>query len=304
MKKLLFTLGMVSATLLSAQTNVTYDFEAPTYTVGPIAGQPGWGLTQVATGAVEISSEQANPGTQSLKMTGNNTSGTTSTTGGAVSATTNITAPMVTFMFNAYLLPSNPPGNESDFHISPQSPTQQTINARVRLSYDNKIYIIDQDPGTLQLAYIDTGATYTKSTWHTYRVELDFANGVTTYFKDNVQFHVGGVVGGTMVGNIAITNDNYNSSGYFDGISYFAGALSVQEMTKVNYKLYPNPTTDVINVSVDSKIKSAAIYDMSGKMLKVKFVEGAADISHLAPGVYTVQLETEAGKIVDRFIKK
>ncbi len=304
MKKLLFTLGLVSATFLSAQTNVSFDFEAPTYTLGPLGGQPGWGNTQVATGSTIVTNELANPGTQSMKMTGNNTSGATSTTGGVVSSKTNITAPMVTFMFNAHLLPSTPPGNESDFHISPQSPDQSTIVARIRLSYDNKIYIIDQDPATLQLAYIDTGATYTKSNWHTYRMEIDFANGIITYYKDNVLFHTGGVVGGTMVGNIAVTNDNYNSSGYFDGMSYFAGAMSVQEMTEVNYKLYPNPASDVINVSVDGKIKSAALYDMSGKMLKVNFVNGAANISHLAPGVYTVQLETDAGKIVDRFIKK
>lgn len=82
-------------------------------------------------------------------------------------------------------------------------------------------------------------------------------------------------------------------------------AMSTVEIAEASkFKLYPNPATDVINISVDSKIKSAAVYDMSGKMMKVKFEEGAANIRHLAPGVYTIQLETEAGKIVDRFIKK
>lgn len=304
MKKLLFTLGIVSASLFSAQTNVTFDFEAPAYNLGPLGGQNGWGNTQVATGSTVVTSELANPGVQSIKQTGNNTSGTASTNGGVVSGKVNIAAPIVTFMFNAHMLPSTPAGNESDFFISAQSPDQSTIVGRMRLSFDNKIYVVDQDPATLQLVYVDTNATYTKSTWSTYRMQIDFANGVIDYYKDNALIYSGGVVGGTQVGNVAITNDNYNSASYFDGISYFAGAMSVQEMTKVSYKLYPNPTTDVINVSVDSKIKSAAIYDMSGKMLKIKFVNGAANISDLAPGVYTVQLETEAGKIVDRFIKK
>ncbi len=82
-------------------------------------------------------------------------------------------------------------------------------------------------------------------------------------------------------------------------------AMSTVESGDVrNYSLYPNPASDVIHIKSEGKIRSAVIYDMSGKRIHVKFVDGTANISHLAPGVYTVQLETDEGKTVDRFIKK
>lgn len=301
MKKFLLA-GLLSTFALgSAQMN--YSFEtAQGFTVGPIAGQAGWGGTAAAyLGAV--SAEQANPGTQSLKITGNN--GSVHSSAGPISPTVSTTGSVVTVVFNAYFTASAVPGDECDFFFSPQSPSENTINARMRFDYEGDIQVIDgADP--LTLAYVDTNANFTRGNWNTYKIELDFVNSEAKYYQNGTLIYTGFVVGGTMVGNLAITNDNYNSAAYFDGIQVVSGYLgtSEAEAKKISYKLYPNPTSDFAVVESTDKINSIEIFDFSGKKLNVGVNENKVDLRNLESGVYIINVTTPKGKISDRIIKK
>ena len=68
--------------------------------------------------------------------------------------------------------------------------------------------------------------------------------------------------------------------------------------------LYPNPTSDILNIQTDQKISKVEIYDLSGKMLtatenNVKKIQ----VSNLAKGLYIIKLQTENGIITSKFIK-
>ena len=300
MKKLLLSLTLMSFFIGKAQN---YSFEsAQGFNIGNIAGQNGWGGTQAAYIGV-ISNEQANPGTQSLKITGNN--GTVhNTLGGAISPTFSVTGSVVTVAFNAYFTPSTPAGDESDFFFSPQSPTESTINARLRFTFEGDIFVVDTDPSTLQLGYVETGASFTKNTWNTYRIELDFANSEARYFQNGTLIYTGGIVGGTKVGNLAITNDNYNSSAYFDGIQVLSGVLGTSDVKKLSYKMYPNPTSDFAVIETADKINSIEVFDFSGKKLNAPFSGNKVDLRSLPVGVYILNINTSKGIVTDRIVKK
>ncbi|AZB28978.1 T9SS C-terminal target domain-containing protein [Chryseobacterium balustinum] len=301
MKKILLAGFLSTFALHSAQMN--YSFEtAQGFTVGPIAGQAGWGGTSAAyIGAV--TAEQANPGTQSLKITGNN--GTVHSSAGAISPTVSTTGSVVTVLFNAYFTVAATLGDECDFFFSPQSPSQQTINARMNFDFQGNIKVID-GPDPLSLAFVDTNADFTRGSWNTYKIELDFVNNEAKYYQNGTLIYTGFVVGGTMVGNLAITNDNYNSSAYFDGIQVVSGVLGTSEadVKKISYKLYPNPTSDFAIVESTDKINSIEVFDFSGKKLNVGVNDNKVDLRNLAAGVYLINVTTPKGRISDRIIKK
>lgn len=67
--------------------------------------------------------------------------------------------------------------------------------------------------------------------------------------------------------------------------------------------IYPNPTQDLIHIRSKENIKSAKLYDASGKLIKVKFSESSLNISHLPTGNYFLHIETETAKVVNKLIK-
>ncbi len=301
MKKLLLLSAIVLATLSQAQN---YDFEAAQgYTPGPLSGQNSWGATGPLAVAT-VSTAQANPGLQSLKLTGNN--GTVHTAQGPISPSFTVSGPEVNIVFNAFFETALTAGDECDFFFSPQSPTEATINARMHFTYQNKIRVIYTNPITLAVEYIDTGATFTRNSWSSYRIQLNFATDVANYYKDGVLIFTGDVIGGTLVGNLAITNDNYNSSAFFDGIQITSGSLSTSETNIESDKLsiYPNPTADFLNIKTEGKVKSILVYDMAGRAMDVKVSDKKVDVRALQTGAYIINVETSTGKTTEKFIKK
>ncbi|MCU7613259.1 T9SS type A sorting domain-containing protein [Chryseobacterium sp. GMJ5] len=76
-------------------------------------------------------------------------------------------------------------------------------------------------------------------------------------------------------------------------ITISTGTLGTSEngMYKTNVKAYPNPFTDVLNISEAENIQSATITDMSGKL--VKTIENPSSVIHLQDlkaGVYLLSL--------------
>lgn len=92
------------------------------------------------------------------------------------------------------------------------------------------------------------------------------------------------------------------------GIMKFNGdlALAVNDATVQSaLKVYPNPATDVVNVSANKDIKSVTVIDLSGK--KVQSFKGGKDInvSSLTKGTYILQVYYGNGAVENtKLIKK
>ncbi|PZU87242.1 MAG: endonuclease I [Chryseobacterium sp.] len=85
------------------------------------------------------------------------------------------------------------------------------------------------------------------------------------------------------------------------------GVLAVNDILNHNldFNIYPNPVADRINITGDvSKVKSAQIYDLSGKLIKNidnPFIsEKSIDVHSLVPNTYILNID---GKSI-KFIKK
>lgn len=78
--------------------------------------------------------------------------------------------------------------------------------------------------------------------------------------------------------------------------------------SKLNLKAYPNPATDVLNISVAEPMSTIAVVGMDGRTVISTSVSGTAttvDVSSLVPGVYYYTVATEKGNVVRKsFVKK
>ena len=76
------------------------------------------------------------------------------------------------------------------------------------------------------------------------------------------------------------------------------GALGVDEFSEVAIKLYPNPTSDYLNIAGINGKTFIEIYDPLGKRILSKMIdEGQTliDVSQIRTGIYLFKL-TDAGK--------
>lgn len=70
------------------------------------------------------------------------------------------------------------------------------------------------------------------------------------------------------------------------------------------FSIYPNPTSDFLNIKTDSKIKLVTVFDMSGRKVRAAFENNVLNVKGLQTGTYIINVETTDGKFSERFIKK
>lgn len=69
--------------------------------------------------------------------------------------------------------------------------------------------------------------------------------------------------------------------------------------------MYPNPTSDYLNIKSVKGITLISVYDMSGRLLiNSKLSDSKIDVSKLQKGMYIIKLHTENGVVNSKFIKK
>lgn len=82
------------------------------------------------------------------------------------------------------------------------------------------------------------------------------------------------------------------------------GNLSTKEIAKASSKIYPNPTTGVVNIKTTERIEKYEVYSRSGQ----KVLEGTSEIVHmngLVPGTYLIKIQTKDKKMLtEKIIKK
>jgi hypothetical protein len=88
--------------------------------------------------------------------------------------------------------------------------------------------------------------------------------------------------------------------------------ISIGENSIANLKTFPNPTTDVLNISFSNEgisDNSLKLYDMQGRLVKDLYsgkITGEFNesfiISDLSPGIYILNIQNEKGFIQERII--
>jgi len=81
---------------------------------------------------------------------------------------------------------------------------------------------------------------------------------------------------------------------------------SSEDFFKENFTMYPNPTTDVLNITSKNglNVNEIRISDLTGKVVKVQKDASTINVSDLATGTYLIDITTNEGKATSKFIKK
>lgn len=82
---------------------------------------------------------------------------------------------------------------------------------------------------------------------------------------------------------------------------YLEGANSIPENSEL-FTIFPNPTTDFINIECDDRIENVKIIDMSGKVL-ISSNNTKIDISDFQSGVYILIIKTKHNVLYEKIIK-
>lgn len=82
--------------------------------------------------------------------------------------------------------------------------------------------------------------------------------------------------------------------------------LGVDDNLLSQVAVYPNPTSNELNVKVPASVEimDAAIYDVLGKKVNAQLVGGKMNTADLSAGVYILKVTTSAGTLTEKIVKQ
>ena len=296
MKKILLSFLLLSAVGVKAQTTVFEDsFES--YTDFAITGVGNWTLIDVdlkatygfqgvtfANSGVAKSFQVFNATTTVAPLEPTATSDWTARTGNKH---------MVCFAA------STAPALNNDWLISPQITLGSSGNVLTfwakscDATYGLEKFKVGISAGntTTGVTLLSTGTIITPSTavWtqYTYTVPASF-NGQAVYFSIN-----------------CISDDQFGF-GVDDFKVTTTGTLSTENFFKSNFAVFPNPATDVINISNVNglEITKSTITDINGRIVKtINSAVSTINVGDLSAGVYFLNVTTTTGNGTTKIIK-
>jgi hypothetical protein len=297
MKKILLSFLFLSSIGASAQTTVFED-SFDTYTDFAITGVGSWTLIDVdlkmtygfsgvtfANSGVAKSFQVFNATTTVAPLTPTATSNWTARTGDKH---------MVCFAA------STAPALNNDWLISPQMALGSSGNVLTfwakscDATYGLEKFKVGISAGnaTTGVTLLSTGTVITPSTavWtqYTYTVPTSF-NGQSVYFSIN-----------------CISDDQFGFA-VDDFKVTTTGTLNTESFAKNNFTVYPNPATDIINISNLNglEITKSTITDINGRIVKeINSSVNAINISDLTAGLYFLNVTTTTGNGTTKIVKK
>lgn len=171
----------------------------------------------------------------------------------------------------------------------------------------------DPDWFKLKITKYLGGMLQVNDTIEYYLADFRFTNNTQDYVVKNWQY-----INLKPLGNVDsllfTLSSSDNSGGYMNTPSYFCAdnfrtldvlATSINDETQhTNLNIYPNPTTDFININSEKKFTSVDITNLLGEVV-IQSSENKIDISLLPNGVYNIQVFTNNQLVnTQKFIKQ
>jgi hypothetical protein len=142
-------------------------------------------------------------------------------------------------------------------------------------------------------------------------IELDFEAGLGTSKKFVIFTDVGDLGAGAIKAtpNVNGLADAGKKSGTYivDNITLGATVLSIKNNSVLDFSMYPNPTSNMLNISAKETIQDTQIFNVLGKnvmSVKVNNSKASIDVSNLATGIYLVKYSVNGTIGTAKFVKK
>ena len=120
-------------------------------------------------------------------------------------------------------------------------------------------------------------------------------------------FALAQIPGFMALGNSLYFRAQYDDRGYELWKMTPGEAMATVDFNKNKFTIYPNPTSDLINILGDSSISSVQVYDFSGKLLNNQTSNSKKlqlNVSNLPKGNYIIKVLSEGKTSSYKFIKK
>ncbi|MFC0345611.1 T9SS type A sorting domain-containing protein [Epilithonimonas hispanica] len=144
--------------------------------------------------------------------------------------------------------------------------------------------------------------------WYNLKIEIDHVTEKNIkYYLDNQLVHTSPLSSKVVRANdLNFEFDNDGSGFIVDNIIIKdMDQLSVSDINKTQVNIFPNPTSDFINIKSDEKIKSVKLYNVSGSLVKTENNEfSRINVSNLPKGNYLISIETDFGIETKKIIKE
>lgn len=298
MKKILLSLAVILTYAASAQQTISFE-ASEGYTLGPVEGQNGISGTfpDSEIGTVSISNEKATDGLYALQFTSDFSEW--DWIDGVIIPVGNNTG---SFEISFDIYPES--DEDSDIHIYGLQSEDLNFASSMIFDYFGEI-------STRQGSETSIVDTYTGADWYNIKMVFDYGNSTLSYFIDDVQVSTGSVIGTTTgVDRLMFGYDNYGSGFTIDNIVVTTNTGSNSDFAKNSFTVYPNPATDMLNLTAKDAdgINNISITDVNGRTVKQQKFDGAAsvqvNVNDLNSGVYFVAVESAQGNGTTKFVKK
>ena len=147
--------------------------------------------------------------------------------------------------------------------------------------------------------------TWIPGKWYNLKIEIDHVTEKNVkYYLDNQLVHASPLSSNVLrVNDLNFEFDNDGSGFIVDNIIIKdLDYLAVNDINKTKISIFPNPSSDFINIKSDEEIRSIKIYDIKGSLVKSDN-NSKIDISAFQKGDYVISIETRSGIETKKFIK-
>ena len=93
------------------------------------------------------------------------------------------------------------------------------------------------------------------------------------------------------------------------GATALSVSLGISENNLLNFEMYPNPVSDLLNIQLPTGTEKAevGVFDYTGRLVSSKTISSndtAIDVQQISKGIYMIRVATNTKIGVQRFIKK
>ena len=134
---------------------------------------------------------------------------------------------------------------------------------------------------------------YPEGSWFPIIIEFDVDNGVWTMTIDGTELAPRFFGADSVLGAMNFFSSTSNNEVYIDAINFEESTLTIDTEEFNLFRVYPNPVTDYLYLSTQSKVDLVEVYDVLGqRVLSITpaTVSPRIDLSNFSSGAYFVKV--------------
>ncbi|WP_312556405.1 T9SS type A sorting domain-containing protein [Empedobacter brevis] len=294
-KNLLFVLFTFLNLSANAQDKVISFETSEGYSLGNMIGQQDWNFTQRLTN-VNIINYDASQGINSVYVSSNDS---------GYWGNLNLKLPRskkIMLSVDVKIDPQLQPMTGSEYDLL-------TVYNNVN---NSNLYLSGFFFNSSGKTYIGSNKNYINYTkwepnvWYNLKAEFDFENQIIDLFFNNKFVITVSIPKDIRWADLVKFEFNNTYTGFkFDNLKITdLKQLELNEYNNTETSIYPNPTTDYININSSEKNNTIKITDLTGKVIFNGINTNKINVTHLTKGVYIIHVKTNKEEFIQKIIKK